>query len=108
MGVHQTEGGDLVAAIKLAIAGCGLSLTKLAAESGVSRSQLSRFMKGERTLTLESAAKLFTYFGMAIHSGPGGQETLAAPEPEPEEVEKPVRRPRPRTPAKKKPGRGKK
>jgi len=59
----------LVAALKEAIKAAGEegeSLAAIARETGVSHPQLSRFVRGERTLTLDSAAKLFDYFKMKV------------------------------------------
>ena len=38
--------------LRQAIAGCGMSLNQLARETGVHQAQLSRFVRGTRTLTL--------------------------------------------------------
>jgi plasmid maintenance system antidote protein VapI len=61
--------GDLVDQVRQAIAGSGLSLNQLAKATGVHQAQLSRFMRGERTLTLTAAARLCTYLGLHL-SGP--------------------------------------
>ena len=50
--------GPVSAAVRAAIASCGLSLTELGRRSGVSQSQLSRFMAGDRSLTLTAVDKL--------------------------------------------------
>jgi transcriptional regulator with XRE-family HTH domain len=63
---RRAEGLDLVAIIKNAVLASGLSLNELAHRSGVSSAQLSRFMTGKRTLTLESASKLFSCLGLKV------------------------------------------
>lgn len=60
---------DLAGQLRRAIAGCGLSLNQLAAAAGLHRSQLSRFMRGERTLTLVAAAEVCASLGLAL-TGP--------------------------------------
>jgi transcriptional regulator with XRE-family HTH domain len=52
------RGPELVGAIRQAVRKCGLSLNELSRRSGVSQPQLSRFMREERSLTLDSASKL--------------------------------------------------
>ncbi len=59
-------GSDLEAIVKSAVEKSGLSLAELARQSGVSHPQLSRFMRGERTLTLTSATKLFEALGLEV------------------------------------------
>ena len=56
----------MVTIIRRAVNDSGLSLNELAKRSGVSQPQLSRFMRGERSLTLDSAAKLFQYLGLRV------------------------------------------
>jgi transcriptional regulator with XRE-family HTH domain len=62
----------LIAVIKEAVNNSGMSLTKLAEVCGVSQPQLSRFMAGQRTLTLNSAAKLFETLGLEVVKGKAG------------------------------------
>jgi transcriptional regulator with XRE-family HTH domain len=66
---HEHGRADLVAVIKEAIAASGLSLMELARRSGVSQPQLSRFMAGTRTLTLESGEKLLKALGLRVVAG---------------------------------------
>ena len=56
----------MVAELQQAVETCGLSQSQLARKTGVSSGQLSRFVRGERMLSLTAAAKLFDYFGMSI------------------------------------------
>jgi transcriptional regulator with XRE-family HTH domain len=60
------EKTDLIAILKCAVEESGLSMYELARKSGVSQSQLSRFMRGERALSLESASKLFEPLGLKV------------------------------------------
>jgi plasmid maintenance system antidote protein VapI len=52
--------------LRRAIAGCGLSLNRLAKATGVHVAQLSRFKRGERSLTLPAAARLCAYLGLRL------------------------------------------
>lgn len=54
------------AALKAAVQGSGLSLTRIESETGVQRASLSRFLAGRRTLRLDVADKLATYFGLTV------------------------------------------
>jgi len=49
-----------------AIRASGLSLNELARRTGVSEGQLSRFLRGDRTLTLPAAARVCLYFGLTL------------------------------------------
>jgi transcriptional regulator with XRE-family HTH domain len=81
----------LIAVIKQAVEESGLSLNELSKRSGVSRPQLSRFMSGQRGLNLDSAAKLFEFFGFrAVRDMP-----LSSPPEPPPSPPKAKRRPRP-------------
>ena len=54
----KREAYNLVNEIREAIRDSGQSLYQISHSSGVTASQLSRFMRGERTLTLPAAAKI--------------------------------------------------
>jgi transcriptional regulator with XRE-family HTH domain len=56
----------LVAQLQRAIRECGLSLNELGRRTGVSQGQLSRFLRGDRTLTLPAAARVCRYFGLEL------------------------------------------
>lgn len=71
----------LVTGLRNALNESGLSQNQLARVIGVSQGQLSRFMRGERLLSLTAAGKVFDYFGM----------TLTRPDP-PAESDPPRRR----------------
>jgi transcriptional regulator with XRE-family HTH domain len=67
------EGCNLVLRLREAVRQSGLTLRELARRSGVSQPQISRFVNGERSLTLDSAEKLLNCLGFQIiypHSPP--------------------------------------
>jgi transcriptional regulator with XRE-family HTH domain len=74
----------LVAVLKRAVENSGVSLSELARRSGVSHSQISRFVRGERLLALDAASKLFDALGLQIV--------------EPEEPPAPAKKPAPKKP----------
>jgi transcriptional regulator with XRE-family HTH domain len=49
-----------------AIRASGVSLNELGRRTGVSEGQLSRFLRGDRTLTLPAAARVCLYFGLEL------------------------------------------
>jgi plasmid maintenance system antidote protein VapI len=53
-------------ALRQAIETSGLSIKALERETGVSRQSMMHFMRGTRTLRLDIADKLATYFGITI------------------------------------------
>jgi transcriptional regulator with XRE-family HTH domain len=67
---------DIQKQLREAIAASGLSLNQLGEKSGVSDGQLSRFMRGERTLTMETASPLCRVLGLELR--PAAPETPAA------------------------------
>jgi plasmid maintenance system antidote protein VapI len=62
----REEDPHLVAILKQAIETSGEKLAELARRTGVSTGQLSRFVRGERDLSLGAAAKLVDYFGFQL------------------------------------------
>ena len=52
--------------LREAVANSGLSLYRIAKDSGVVYQVLHRFARGEHDLTLETATKLADYFGMRL------------------------------------------
>jgi transcriptional regulator with XRE-family HTH domain len=60
---------DLSDQLRQAISHCGMSLNRLARQTGVHQAQLSRFLRKERSLQLTAAAKLCTYLGLHL-TGP--------------------------------------
>jgi transcriptional regulator with XRE-family HTH domain len=57
---------SLTAELRKAIAESGMSLNQLGKASGVSQAQLSRFVRGSRTLTLPVADRLCGLLGLAL------------------------------------------
>ena len=69
--------------VKTQIQGSSLTPTEIAERSGVSISQIYRFIKGERSLTLESADKILPVVGRSLveairrhQDGPSSPESL--------------------------------
>src|SRR5262245_8564777 len=69
MARKQDRPPDLIEQLRQALAASGLSMNQLGKETGVNQAQLSRFVRGERTLTLPTAAKLCTFLGLYL-AGP--------------------------------------
>jgi transcriptional regulator with XRE-family HTH domain len=59
-------GSEMVARLRTAIQESNQSLNQLSGVCGVDRSRLSRFVRGERDLTLEAAAKLCEVLGLSL------------------------------------------
>jgi transcriptional regulator with XRE-family HTH domain len=57
---------SLVEELRQAVQGSGLSLNEIERRCGVSHAVLSRFLRGERTLTLPLAAKLCEALGLHL------------------------------------------
>lgn len=55
---------SIAAALRVAIQSDGRSLNALARESGVDSGQLSRFLRAERSLTVDSADMLIAALGL--------------------------------------------
>jgi plasmid maintenance system antidote protein VapI len=60
-----TISGQLLAAIQAEVER-GTTLYRIAADSGVSQPQVSRFVSGERGLTLPSIDRLAVYLGLEL------------------------------------------
>ncbi len=84
-----SEEPKLIAVIKQAVSKSGLSLSELARKSGVDQAAISRFMLGQRTLTLKSAAKLFDVLNLEVVEGRGAEQ----PETEPRAPKRPRGKP---------------
>jgi transcriptional regulator with XRE-family HTH domain len=71
----------MITQIREAIRGSGLSLNELGKQCAVSQSQLSRFLLGQRTLTLPAAARVCEALGLRL-VGPEqpGEPVPSAPE----------------------------
>ncbi len=62
----MSEGGRITRVLREAIEASGLPLTELQHRTGVDRSQLSRFLRGERSLTLRSMDLLADELGLRL------------------------------------------
>ena len=58
----------LAETIRKAIKDQPVSAYRLNIETGVSQPLISRFIKGERTITIETADKLMAYLGLEVRS----------------------------------------
>jgi plasmid maintenance system antidote protein VapI len=65
-GAMSDRPADMIEQLKEAIAECGISRYGLSQASGVEQSALSRFMSGERGLSLESAARLASVLNLEL------------------------------------------
>lgn len=54
--------------LRQAIVDSGLPLLKVAEATGVERASISRFVHGERSLRLDIADRLATYFGLELQA----------------------------------------
>ena len=59
----------LVEQIKEAIRASGLSLNQISQACGVDRGRISRFLRGERDLTLAAASRIFQALGLRVARG---------------------------------------
>jgi transcriptional regulator with XRE-family HTH domain len=66
----------LVGQLREAIQASGLSLYQLGIDSGVGRDRLSRFMRGQRDLTVEAADKLCQALGLELTTREGFEPSL--------------------------------
>jgi transcriptional regulator with XRE-family HTH domain len=66
MARKQDRPPDLIEQLRRALAASGVSMNRLGKEAGVNQAQLSRFLRGERTLTLTTAARLCAYLGLRL------------------------------------------
>lgn len=65
----QREDPPLVGELRKAIETSGRSLSELGRVSGVNNSQLSRFMRGERSLTVAAAGRICEALDLHLVSG---------------------------------------
>jgi transcriptional regulator with XRE-family HTH domain len=75
MGKKKVKGQSMSDRLREAIKSSGLTLKQLWDKSGVDQGRLSRFLRGERDLTLTSAEKLFSALGMRLVGGPRPKKT---------------------------------
>ena len=59
--------------LRRAILDSGLSLLRIAKDTGVQRASLSRFVRGKNSLRLDVADKLAVYFHLELRSKRGGR-----------------------------------
>src|SRR5262249_17453950 len=78
----QLEGTGLVEQLRAAIRNSGESLNQLGQRAGIGRDRLSRFMRGERDLTLEAAEKIATALGLHLAGGEGASASAKPARPE--------------------------
>jgi transcriptional regulator with XRE-family HTH domain len=64
--MRKTNGMSLTGELRDAIESSGVTLYRIAKDSGVSYAVLHRFANGERQIKLDSADKLADYFGMRL------------------------------------------
>jgi transcriptional regulator with XRE-family HTH domain len=79
---RQEQEPAMVLLIREAIRASGLTISELARRSGVSHPQISRFVHGERTLTLPAAARVCAVLGLEL-TRREGRETGHRPSSEP-------------------------
>ena len=65
MGESKKESG-IAEQLRAAIEASGLSLNELGKQADINHSQLSRFMRAERGLTLEAATRLCEVLGLQL------------------------------------------
>ena len=91
------EGQGVVEQLREAIRRSGRTLQNLAAESGVGKDRLSRFMRGERDLTFNAVERVCYALGLRLAGGDGAS---ASARPESARPAKPPQAaPEARTPA---------
>ena len=64
---------DIEMQLHEAISGSGISCYEIAKRSGVTKSQLSLFLSGQRSLTLTSAAKIARVLGLELRPAKKGR-----------------------------------
>jgi ribosome-binding protein aMBF1 (putative translation factor) len=81
-GTRMPAQNTLADSLRAAIQASGMTCYSLAAESGVSQSVLSRFLSGERDMSLETGSKLAAVLGLALQRA-GSEPKPAARKPKP-------------------------
>ena len=71
--MSKTQKTDWQAIIRQAIKQSGQTSVEIARQTGVSRSQISRFLRGERTLTIPTAEKIGKLLGLELRKKEGGR-----------------------------------
>jgi plasmid maintenance system antidote protein VapI len=62
----QRTSQKLTDQLRAAVAGCGKTLGQIDRDTGIDTSALSRFVNGERGLSMEAIDKLGTYLGLEL------------------------------------------
>jgi transcriptional regulator with XRE-family HTH domain len=75
----KQEGLGLTGQLREAIRDSGQSLNQLGKASGVHNTQLSRFMRGERDLSLAAAEKVCQALNLELVSKPAPEKTRGCP-----------------------------
>ncbi len=76
----------LTDALKRAIAESGLTLYRIACDTGVQKPSLIRFIRGETSLRLDKADRLAVYMGLRLVPDPDAKP----PEPTPDNLARPM------------------
>jgi plasmid maintenance system antidote protein VapI len=66
MAKRQTTTKPISDSLKGAMAASGLSVYRIAKDTGISQPALQRFVSGQRGITLDTADKLATYFKLKL------------------------------------------
>jgi transcriptional regulator with XRE-family HTH domain len=82
----STKTDSLTTALKTAITESGLTLYRIARDTGVQKPSLIRFMRGETSLRLDKAGLLAAYLGLRLVPDPDAK----APQPTPENLAGPL------------------
>lgn len=90
--MSEEERSELGSILRKTIRSSGLSLAELGRKSHVDHTRLSRFLSGQRDLTLEAVEKLCHVLG--IHFTHAGPIPETATLPKPQNAAKPPARPR--------------
>jgi len=65
------EDSPLIGVLKETIRDCGIQVADIARQTGVTHAQISRFLHGQRTLTLPAAEKLVKFFDLTLTKANG-------------------------------------
>jgi transcriptional regulator with XRE-family HTH domain len=69
MRTKKTQAADWEATFRKAIEESGLTLYAIAKQTGIDQSQLSRFMRSERGLSIKTAEQLAAVVGLKLERG---------------------------------------
>ena len=68
MSKRQADWTDLAEQLRRAIAASGLTPYRIATDAGVDRAIMTRFVNGDRGLTLDTASRIADYLGLELRS----------------------------------------